>query len=86
MVDTGILSNNIKFPYHDFLTFCSLTIYNDNPPTISLYTNQSLITELDLLSNYKRFPYNFFDGCGMLTGDTYTSGHLVPSHLGPNFF
>ena len=22
------------------------------------------------------------DGCSMLTGDAYSSGHLVPSHLG----
>ena len=25
---------------------------------------------------------NIFDGCSMLTGDTYSSGHLVLSHLG----
>ena len=32
MVDTGILSNNMKFPSHKCLmTFCDPTIYNDNP-------------------------------------------------------
>ena len=39
MVDTGILSNNIKFPSHEYLmTFCNLTIYNDNPSMARLYT------------------------------------------------
>ena len=37
MVDTGILSNNMKFPSHGcWVTFCS--IYNDKPPPIRLYT------------------------------------------------
>ena len=35
MVDTGILSNNMKFLSHECkMTFCSLTKYNDNPPPI----------------------------------------------------
>ena len=55
------------------MTFCDLTIYNDNPLLIRLRT------ELDLLPNYEWFPYNFCDGCGMPTGDAYSSGHLVPS-------
>ena len=38
MVDTGILSNNMKF-LSNKLTFCSLTKYNDNPQAIRLYTN-----------------------------------------------
>ena len=34
-----ILSNNIKFPSLEcWMTFCSLTIYNDNSPSIRLYT------------------------------------------------
>ena len=50
MVDTGILSNNMKFPSHECsMTCCILIIYNDNPPLIRLYT------ELDLLPNYERF-------------------------------
>ena len=45
MVDTGILSNNMKFPSHKYLmTFCDLTIYNDNTPT-----DQTLLST-DLLS------------------------------------
>ena len=54
------------------MTFCDLTIYNDNPLLISL------CTELDLLPNFEWFPYNICDGCGMPTGDNYSSGHLVP--------
>ena len=51
MVDTGILSNNMKFPSHKCeMTFCDLTIYNDNPLLIRL------CTELDLLPNLEWFP------------------------------
>ena len=46
---------------------CDLTIYNANPLLIRL------CTELDLLPNFNRMPV------GMLTGDAYSSGHLVPS-------
>ena len=74
MVDTGILSNNMNVPSHEcYITFCDLTINNDNP----LLTK--LCTELDLLPNFDRFPENICDGCGMPTGDFYSSGHLVPS-------
>ena len=55
------------------MTFCDLTIFNDNPLLIRL------CTELDLLPNFEWFPYNICDGCGMPTGDAYSSGHLVPS-------
>ena len=40
MVDTGILSSNTKFLSHVcYMTFCSLTKYNENPPKIRLNTN-----------------------------------------------
>ena len=55
------------------MTFCNLTIYNDNPLLIRLYT------EVDLLPNFEWFPYNICNGCDMPTGDAYSSGHLVPS-------
>ena len=55
------------------MTFCDLTIYNDNPLLIRL------CTELDLLPNLEWFPWNICDGCGMPTGDAYSSGHVVPS-------
>ena len=45
------------------MTFCDLTIYNDNPLLIRL------CTELDLLPNFEWFP----------TGGAYSSGYLVPS-------
>ena len=74
MVDTGILSNNMKFPSHKCeMTFCDLTIYNDNTLLIRLFT------ELDLLPNFEWFSKNICDGCGMPTGHAYSPGHLVPS-------
>ena len=49
MVDTGILFNNMKFPFYDCLmTSCDLTICNDNPLLIRL------CTELDLLLEHLR--------------------------------
>ena len=51
MVDTGILLNNMKFPSHKCqMTFCELTIYNDNQQI-------RLCTELDLLPNFEWFPW-----------------------------
>ena len=38
-------------------------------------------TELNLLPTYEGF--HICDGCGILTGDAYSCGYLVPSHLGP---
>ena len=55
------------------MTFCDLAICSDNPLLIRL------CTELDLLPNFERFPENICDGCGMPTGDAYSSGHLVRS-------
>ena len=58
MVDTGILSNNMRFLFHECsMTFCSLTKYNNNSLPIRLYTNPWLLfTELDLLLTYESFP------------------------------
>ena len=39
-----------------------------------------LLTEFDM-TEY-RFPWDFCNGCGMLTGNAYSSGHLVLSHFG----
>ena len=61
------------------MTFCDLTIYNDNPLLIRL------CTELDILQNFEWFPWNICDGCGMPTGDAYSSGHLVLSLQGLAF-
>ena len=44
-----------------------------------------LFTEHDLLPTYERFQYIICDGCSMLTGDTYSSGHVVPSDLGLSY-
>ena len=40
-----------------------------------------LFTEFDVITEY-RFPYGICNGCGMPTGDAYSSGHLVLSHFG----
>ena len=42
---------------------------------------RDLFTELDLLPAYERYPLNICDGCSILTGDAYSSGHLGSSHL-----
>ena len=39
-----------------------------------------LFTEFDVITEY-RFPYGICNGCGMPTGDAYSSGHLVLSHF-----
>ena len=83
VVDTGISSNDMKTPSHEcYMTFRSLTKYNDNPQLIRLYTNLWPFSELDRLPNYERFPKNICNGCGMPTGDTYSSGHPASSHEG----
>ena len=40
-----------------------------------------LFTDFDIISVY-RFPKGICNGCGMPTGDAYSSGHLVLSHFG----
>ena len=35
-----------------------------------------------LLPSYKRFPLSIFDGFGMVSGEFYSSGHLVSYHFG----
>ena len=63
MVDTGILSNNMKFPSHKCLmTFFDLTIYNDNPLLIRL------CTELDFLPNLSGFHRTFALGVACRQG------------------
>ena len=38
-------------------------------------------TDFDVITEY-RFPKGICNGCGMPTGDAYSSGHLVLSHFG----
>ena len=38
-------------------------------------------TDFDVITEY-RFPKCICNGCGMPTGDAYSSGHLVLSHFG----
>ena len=42
-----------------------------------------LLIEFDI-TEY-RFPWSICSVYGMLTGDAYSSGHLVPFHLGPAY-
>ena len=40
-----------------------------------------LFTDFDVITVH-RFPWGICNGCGMPTGDAYSSGHLVLSHFG----
>ena len=40
-----------------------------------------LFTDFDVITEYM-FPKSICNGCGMPTGDAYSSGHLVLSHFG----
>ena len=52
MVDTGILSNNMKFPSHKCkMTFCDLTIYNETPYWSDFVPNSTFYR---LLSGFHR--------------------------------
>ena len=83
LFDTGILSSNTTFLSHGCLmTFCSLTNKMITFHRSDFMPIRDLFTELDLLPTYEMFPKNIRDGCSMLTGDAYSPGHLVPSHLG----
>ena len=35
-----------------------------------------------VIYNYKWFPWNICNGCGMPMGNAYPYGHLVPTRLG----
>ena len=63
MVDTGILSNNMRPPSSEcFPTFRLMTIYSDIlhwsgiTPILDHFTDLDLITKFDVLSNCERFP------------------------------
>ena len=79
MVDTGILSNNMKFPltsvkWHSVAwQYIMTTLYLSD-----LIQKCDHITEPDILPNAIRHLRR----CGMPTGDAHSAGHLVPSHLG----
>ena len=68
--------------HHQFVTLqpiAQLTEYDSFPGFMSL----SLIWLLNVSDKTEyRFPWGIYNGCSMLTGDAYSSGHLVPSHWG----
>ena len=53
-----------------------------NPPPIRLYTNLWPIYWTRPFTQLWEVLLNICDGFGMLTGYAFSSGHLVPSHLG----
>ena len=55
------------------------TMLFDYPSVLSRFC---LITNFDIITQYKRFPNIVCNACGMPTGDAYSSGHLLPSNLG----
>ena len=72
----GVLSNNMKFLFGECLTtFCILVIYNVTLHRSAFIRYRDHITELDLLPDY--VIERICDGCGMPTGDAYSSWHLV---------
>ena len=74
MVDTGILSNNMTFPSHKcWMTFCDLTIYNDNPYWSDFVPNSTFYR---ILSGFHR---TFATVVACWQGTLTSSGHLVPS-------
>ena len=87
MVDTGILSNNMTLPFHEFLmAFWSLIICNDTLPWSFLLTKPWLHYQTWPFTELREvFRLNIFNGCSMLTGDIHSSVHLVPSHLGLSY-
>ena len=83
-VPFGICKSYIKQPIHDpfpelttYLTWLISLNWHHQLTTFSLIW---LLIEFDI-TDY-RFPWDICNGCGMLTGDAYSSGHLVLSHFG----
>ena len=66
------------FTLFDFLPH--LTHFLDLTPQFMSLSLVWLLIELDM-TEY-RFPWGICNGCGMLTEDVYSSGHLVLSHIG----
>ena len=44
-----------------------------------------LITDFDLITQFREVSIEHYNGCGQQTEDVYYSGHLVLSHLGLAF-
>ena len=49
-------------------------------PVCDIITGRNIFTESEFLKYW--FPKSICNGCGMPTGDAYSSGHLVLSHFG----
>ena len=62
--------------FPDLTSYRLSLIWQHRSMTLSLIW---LLTEFNI--NEYRFPWDICNWCGMLTGDAYPSGHLVPSHL-----
>ena len=83
-VETTNTQLYITLPIHD--PFSELTSYRTWLLSLNWHHHLMtfyliwLLTEFDI-TEY-RFPLGICSGCGMLTGDAYSSGHLVLSHFG----
>ena len=79
MVDTGILSNNMKYPSLEcsIVLWC-FTICSDilNRSDI-IYRVMTSLPTFDLLLISESFQQSICDRCGIRAGHAYSSGHLV---------
>ena len=80
-VETTETSSYITPPIHD--PFPDLTSYRIWHHQFMTLSQIRLLTEYDI-TDY-RFPWSICNGCGMPTGDAYSSGHLVLALLGLAF-
>ena len=63
--------------FENALSLRPLTLTHTLHQYITLFSNLTF-TEVDIFTAY-RFQKGICNGCCMLTGDSYSSGHLVPS-------
>ena len=89
MVDTGILSNNMKsLSPKCYISFYTMTVCSDildrSDITLIRYlaSDRTLLPSLTFLRNYERLPYNICNGSSITTEEAYSSVHLVITHFG----
>ena len=83
-VATTNTQSYITQPIHD--PFPELTSYRTWLLSLNWHHQLMIISLIWLLTEFDfteyRFSWIICNGCGMLTGDAYSSGHLVLSHFG----
>ena len=68
------------------IPFTNVKWHSDSWPTVTfqpirLSTNCMTLIPSLTFTDYEWFPLNICNGCGMLAGNAYPSGHLVPSPI-----